>query len=275
MRVLTLENVTFAYDAVDVLRGVSFEVGPGESVALLGPNGVGKTTLTKLIVGLRQPTGGHVVVGDESLRLPPSHVRHPEDLARQVGYVFQHPDQQLFAKTVFDEVAFGPTQLGFPHSEVAESVNDALNLLDLAAFKTHHPYDLPLPMRKLVTIAAAIAQRPSLLILDEPVQGMSRRHVDLVTSVVLGLVDQGATAMVVTHDLDFAVEACERAVVLQDGRVAFDGGMPELATAERQLLRWGLVPPMAAQISAALSLHGSPIRLSDVARRIAERVGLA
>ncbi len=275
MSVLTLQDVDFAYDDVDVLRSVWLEVGRGESLALLGPNGVGKTTLTKLAVGLLRPSRGRVRIADESTLHPSTSTPHPVNVAHLVGYVFQHPDHQLFARTVFEEVAFGPTQLGFPHDDIEESVDGALRSLDLVKVKDQHPYDLPLPMRKLVTIAAAIAHRPKLLILDEPAQGMSRRHVDLVIGAVLRLKDQGLSAMVVTHDLDFAVEVCERAVVLRNGGVAFDGQMTDLVKDGTQLEQWNLVRPMASQISLALSLRGSPFRVSDVAMRIAQRVSRA
>jgi energy-coupling factor transport system ATP-binding protein len=256
---LRLEEVWFGYDDTPVLKGVSLEIAGGEAVALLGRNGVGKTTLTKLVVALLQPRSGVVRAGG---RLTEG--KAPEDVARLVAYVFQHPDQQLFARTVWSEVAFGPKQQGLSPDEARGIVGAALERVGLEAHAEVHPHDLPAAQRKLVTLAAAIAQRPRVLVLDEPTQGLDHAGVDRVTDVIGGLTEDDVAVLAVTHDLAFAAEALERSIVLEDGRVAYDGASRELLLDERKARELGLEVPPAAALGAALGLPGGPMNAGEV-----------
>lgn len=272
MTVLRMENVSFGYDGAQVLHDVSLTVRAGESVALLGPNGVGKTTLTKLIVGLVRPAAGWITVGDGKALRTMSPTEGPESVAHQVGYVFQHPDQQLFARTVRDEVAFGPRQLGFSEEQLRESVDDVVQRLGLWGVRDRHPFDLPLPTRRLVTIASAIVHHPQLLILDEPVQGLDRRHVEIVTHLLSELTKENVASLVVAHDVNFAVEVCDRAVVLHEGQIGYDGPMAELVGELGLLERYRLRQPIAAEVGVRLGLEGRPVRVADVVTGIAQRI---
>jgi energy-coupling factor transporter ATP-binding protein EcfA2 len=256
---LRLEEVWFGYDDTPVLKGVSLEIAGGEAVALLGRNGVGKTTLTKLVVALLQPRSGVVRAGGRI-----TEGKAPEDVARLVAYVFQHPDQQLFARTVWSEVAFGPQQQGLSRDETRGIVGDALERVGLEAYAEVHPYDLPAAQRKLVTLAAAIAQRPRVLVLDEPTQGLDRAGVDRVADIIGGLTEDDVAVLAVTHDLAFVAEALERAIVLEDGRVAYDGASRELVLDEHKARSMGLEVPPAAALSVALGLPGGPVRVREV-----------
>ena len=149
---LRLDGVSFSYGAVQVLADVSLALAPGERVALLGRNGAGKSTLVRLVTGLARPAAGTVWVGDWDTR-----DHSPDVLARRVGSVFQHADQQLFARTLEDDVAFGPRALGFERSDVAGRVARALDALELGAQAREHPYDLPPALRKLAALAGALA----------------------------------------------------------------------------------------------------------------------
>src|SRR5437762_1575691 len=141
------------------LCDVSFEVAAGERVALLGRNGAGKTTLVRLVAGLLHPDAGTVWVGDWD-----TGERAPEQLARRVGSLFQHADQQLFARTVREDVGFGPRALGFPAHEVSRRTEEALEALALGGHATQHPYDLPPALRKLAALAGTLALEPMLLV---------------------------------------------------------------------------------------------------------------
>ena len=254
-----LAGVHFGYDARPVLAGVSLTIAAGESVALLGPNGVGKTTLTRLIVGLLRPRAGAARVGDWNVA-----PRRPDEMARCVGYAFQHADQQLFARTVRDDVAFGPRQLGLG----AKGVDAALAELELTAAADQHPYDLPAPARKLVALAGVFAMRPGVLVLDEPTAGMDLAMRDLVIAAVRRRSERGVTVLMVSHDLAFVAETAERVVVLRDGRVAADRPARELLTDVAALASLGLRPPAAAAVGLALGLAGRPVRASDVTARL-------
>ncbi len=259
MNPLALEDVWFGYGAEPVLRGVSLVIPAGQAVALLGRNGAGKTTLTRLIAALLQPARGAVRVSGRSTR-----GLMPEDLADLVGYVFQHADQQLFSRTVADEVAFAPRQLGRDAGVVQARVDTALEAVGLGARREAHPYDLPPAERKLVALAAALAQEPRILVLDEPTQGMDRTAVSRVTAVVRAFAQAGGAVVAVTHDLGFVAETLERTLVLDAGVIVADAPTRTLVGDGARARALGLVPPVTAQVSAALDLPGAPVRLAEV-----------
>lgn len=267
MTALRFDDVWFGYGPTPVLRGVSLTLKPGETVALLGPNGAGKTTLTKLIVGLLQPNRGGVWVAGRATQ-----GRTPEQLARQVAYVFQHPDQQLFSRSVSSEVAFAPRLRGIHTDELNELVRGALRRTGLESLAEEHPYDLPPALQKLVAIAAALAQQPQLMVLDEPTQGLDRSNVARVTEVVRGLASDGVAVLAVTHDLSFVVEALDRSVVLVDGELVHDGRSRDLVWDETRAAQLGLESPQAALLSSAFDLPGRPVRVDEVARGLVRYV---
>jgi energy-coupling factor transporter ATP-binding protein EcfA2 len=234
-------------------------------VALLGRNGAGKSTLLRLVTGLLHPAAGTVRVGDWDAA-----ARRPDELARRVGSLFQHADQQLFARTVREDVAFGRGSLVF-RAGVASRVARALAGLGLEAVADQHPYDLPPPMRKLAALAGALALEPVLLLLDEPTAGLDRRARTRVTETLAERAAAGAALLVITHDLGFAAETLDRALVLERGRLAADAPLADLLTAGAGLAAWGLAAPPLAELSAALRLPGRPLRAREVAHALAER----
>ena len=252
---LRLEGVSFAYGAEDVLRDVSLEVPAGSSLALLGPNGAGKTTLTRLLVGLRRPRAGRVLVGDWDVA-----AKRPDEMARRVGYVFQHADQQLFARTVAADVAFGPVRLGISR----DVVGAVLEELRLGSVAERHPYDLPAPLRKLVALGGVLAMRPGVLVLDEPTAGLAAAARALVAEALVRRLADGVTVLAVSHDLDFVAEVAGRVVVMERGRVVADRPAAGLLRDEAALAGLGLRPPTPARIGLALGLPGEPVREADV-----------
>jgi energy-coupling factor transport system ATP-binding protein len=262
--VLSCDRVSFAYGGRPVLRDVSCVVAPGEAVAVIGRNGAGKTTLTRLIAGLERARTGTVWVGGRDA------ARHRADeLARRVAVVFQHADQQLFARTVREDVAFGPRALGVPHRETAIRVAAALAELRLDDVAHEHPYDLPAPMRKLAALAGALALAPVLLVLDEPTAGLDRTLRARVANVIRNRRAAGCAVLVVTHDIAFAAETLDRALVLDGGAVAFDGAIAELCRDPVRLRALGLREPPVAALSRTLDLPGRPVRIDDAAPIVA------
>jgi energy-coupling factor transporter ATP-binding protein EcfA2 len=248
------------------VEDVSFAIRAGESVAILGKNGAGKTTMVRLLVALLHPTRGRVMVGGVS-----TSGRAPEDLARQVAYVGQDPDRQLFARTVLEEVTFAPRHLGAASGEARDRARDAMARVGLTAREAVHPYDLAPSERRLVAIAAALAQGAPVLILDEPTRGMDPAWSARVGDVIHQCAAAGKTIVLVTHDLQFMVECCDRALVLAGGRVAADLG----ADAAVRDLAWanalGLRVAAAAALGEALALPGRPVRTADVIAGLAAR----
>jgi energy-coupling factor transporter ATP-binding protein EcfA2 len=263
---LAFEHVSFDYAGRPALMDVSFDIAPGERVALLGRNGAGKSTLLRLVTGLLRVGAGTVRVGDWDAA-----ARRPDQLARRVGSLFQHADQQLFARTVADDVAFGPRVTGIPAPETTERVRRALEGLGLLEVATEHPYDLPPPWRKLAALAGALALEPMLLVLDEPTAGLDRRSRARVAEALAARADGGTALLVVTHDLGFAAETLQRALVLEQGRLARDAALGPFLAEAKPLERLGLVAPPLARLSRALGLAGGPVREAEVARALTQR----
>jgi energy-coupling factor transporter ATP-binding protein EcfA2 len=207
------DAVRAGYGGVEVLHGCTAEVAAGESVVLLGPNGAGKTTLTRLLVGLLRPTAGRVMVGEWDVAC-----RRPDEMARRVGYVFQHADQQLFARTVRDDVAFGPRQLGLGDA----GVDDVIEELRLDEVASRHPYDLPGPLRKLASLAGVLAMRPGVLVLDEPTAGFDGDLRGRYVAAIRRRLDAGVTVIAVTHDLPLVAALAPRELVIEEGRLIAD-----------------------------------------------------
>jgi cobalt/nickel transport system ATP-binding protein len=208
-------DLRFAYPGGVVgLAGVDLRVAHGERVAVLGPNGAGKTTLMLHLNALLVGEGELDVAG---LRVG---VGDPRALRARVGLVFQDPDDQLFMPSVREDVAFGPLNLGCPRAEVEERIAEALATVRMADASDRAPHQLSLGQRRRVAIAAVLAMRPSLLVLDEPSANLDpRTRRELIE--VLDRVER--TMLIVTHDLPLAAALCDRAVVLSAGRIAADG----------------------------------------------------
>ncbi len=259
---LSFDHVAFDYEGPPVLREVSFEIAKGQGVALFGPNGAGKTTLTRLAMGLLGPRGGRVTtVGRTTAGLA------PEDLADVAGYLFQQPEAQLVERTVKSEIAFGPTCLGWEPERIAEATVEVLGELDLQADAETHPYDLPLPRRRLVALASTVVSEPRLLLLDEPTAGLDRQSRQLVMQVIRRRLDQGVAVLAVTHDTGFAIECLERALVLGAVTIEADDATINVLSADDP----NLPLPPATRLARALHFPPEVYRTEDVARALAER----
>lgn len=268
MTVLRFSDVRFSYDSSrEVLGGASFDLLAGEIVALVGENGAGKTTITKLIAALLHPGGGVVEVCGVS-----TVGRVPEDFASSVGYLFQHVDQQLFAKTLMDEVAFGPLRAGKAVAEAREMAGGTLRRVGLYQQRNTHPFDLSPPHRKLVALAAAMVQEPQLYVLDEPIQGLDWGGIGLVAQTMRELAASGAAVLVVTHNMSFVAETVDRVLLVSGGKIAADESVVNVVLSDSSPCRLGLARPQAAELTIALDLPGRPIRHADIVDAIARRL---
>jgi cobalt/nickel transport system ATP-binding protein len=216
-----VEGLRFAYpDGHEALSGLDLRVEPGQRVALLGPNGAGKTTLALHLNGINQPTAGSVRVGDLLVDEPAL----PE-IRRRVGLVFQDADDQLFMPSVGEDVAFGPANHGLRGAELDARVTEALDAVGASPLRGRAPHHLSGGERRRVALATVLAMRPDVLVLDEPTSGLDpagrRELVDVLRHLQI-------TQLVITHDLPFALELCERSVIVDGGRVVADGATPEL-----------------------------------------------
>lgn len=247
---IQIEDLHFSYPSgVDALRGVWLTVDTGEHLAIVGQNGAGKTTLVKHLNGLLRPTSGAVRIGDW----------HTADcsvaqLAARVGYVFQNPDDQLFKGNVYDEVAVGPANLGFPAGRVERLVRDALALLELSDKAGSNPYDLTSTWRKRVAIAAVIAMDTPIIVLDEPTTGQDYRNIRDIAHVIQVLREQGKTVIAISHDIDFVAENFARIVAMGQGQILLDGTAARVFAQEDILGSTYVQPPQLTRLGSRLAL---------------------
>jgi cobalt/nickel transport system ATP-binding protein len=238
---LDVRGLTHAYpDGHQALFGVDLHVHEGERVALLGPNGAGKTTLVLHLNGILTAGAGRVEVSGL-----PVIKQNLNEIRRRVGIVFQDPDDQLFSATVYDDVAFGPRNLGVRGAELGERVQYALEQVGMAEFSRRPPHHLSFGQRRRVAVATVLAMQPDILVLDEPSSNLdpaSRREL----AEILRALD--ITVLMVTHDLPYALELCPRSVVLSGGVIVADGATAdvladdELMVAHRLELPFGFDP---------------------------------
>ncbi len=187
-------------------------------VGIIGRNGSGKTTLVKHMNGLLKPASGRMLVNGE-----PTGDKEPSELAATVGLVFQNPDDQIFSTRVYDEVAFGPRNMGCSETEIKSRVQEVLELVHLDKYQELHPYDLTITERKLLCLASILAIRPSVIVLDEPTTAQDQMGVRQLGQIVSALLASGKTVVTITHDMDFVAEFFDRTVVMRQGEVILDG----------------------------------------------------
>ena len=242
--IVETRNLRHVYpDGTAALQDVSFRIHHGESVAIIGANGAGKSTLLQHLNGYLLPTSGEIRIGDFAL----SKTTLPE-IRRTVGMVFQDPDDQLFMPTVFEDVAFGPMNLGLSGAEVDARVRDSLERVGALHLQEKPPYHLSGGEKKRVAIATVLSMSPDILVMDEPTNGLdpfARRQLMAL------LKDFHHTKIFTSHDLDMVLDLCERTIVLREGKVRADGPTREILQDDPLLAECRLERP--------LSLQGCPI----------------
>ena len=266
---IQLHDVHFAYGARPVLCGVSGQCGPGEVVGLTGPNGAGKTTLTRLLMALEHPGAGRVEIGGRC-----TDGLGPADLADQVGYVFQHAGRQFFSRTVLADVAFGLRQLGWTAARAGAAANAALAEVDATRMAGMHPHDLSPADHKRIALAAALAVDPSVLILDEPTQGMDRPGMLRAAAVIRRRKASGTAVLLVTHDMAMLAECADRVWHLEEGHLVLDAPAPGLLRDPNLLHRHGFTEPAQVAVGRTAVRAGepAPIRLADVVSAVRDRL---
>jgi len=237
--IIEIANLKYRYhDGTEALRGVSLRIAPGECVALLGPNGSGKSTALLHLNGIlpeKFPADGVVKILGE-----PVAPENLEKIRRQVGLVFQDPDDQLFCPTVREDVGFGPQQLGLARAEVLARVEKSLAQVGLASFGSRATHHLSHGEKRRACLAGVLACEPAILILDEPTSDLDPRGRREFKTLLRQI---PATKLIASHDLELAVELCSRAIVLDRGEVVADGPTIELLNNEELMLAHGLECP--------------------------------
>lgn len=247
--IVAADRLAYSYpDGTEALRSVSFTIHHGESVALIGANGAGKSTVLQHLNGSLVPSSGEVRIGDFRITSENLH-----EVRRTVGMVFQEPDDQLFMPTVYDDVAFGPLNLGISVQEADQQVMRALGAVSATHLVRKPPYRLSSGEKKRVAIATVLAMDPAVLVMDEPTAGLdpyARREIMRL------LVAFEHTRIITSHDLDMVAEVCTRVLVMHEGRICADGRPREIFSDTGLLASCRLEPPLSMQACAVCGYGG-------------------
>ncbi len=237
---VSIRGLKFSYpDGTPALERIDLTIEQGESVAVVGPNGAGKSTLLLHLNGILRGAGAISILG------LPMNDKNLREIRRLVGVVFQDPEDQLFLTSVAQDVGFGPANLGLERGEIALRVDQALAAVGMDGSEDRSSHHLSFGQKKRVAVATVLSMRPEILVLDEPTSNLDPKSRRRVVEILRGL---SATKIVVTHDLPVAYELCERAVILDRGRVVADGPAldilsdAELLAAHDLELPFGFVP---------------------------------
>jgi len=236
---IAIQGLRYRYhDGTEALRGVDFEIAPGKCVGLLGPNGSGKSTLLLHLNGILPEK----IAGDGAIRIAGQAIitANLESIRRQVGLLFQDPDDQLFCPTVEEDVAFGPQQLGLSGNELLARVERSLGMVGLSGYGHRATHHLSQGEKRRVCLAGVLACEPTVLVLDEPTSGLDPRGRREFKTLLQGI---PATKLIATHDLEWVVELCSRVIVLDGGLVVADGSTTEILNDEALMVAHGLERP--------------------------------
>ena len=236
---IQINNLHFQYpDGKIALDGIDFSIGEGECVGLIGPNGSGKSTLLLHLNGILPESldgNSSVTIFDRAVDKTSVGV-----IRREVGLLFQDPDDQLFCPTVYDDVAFGPKQFAMNENEIRSMVKNVLEQTDLVGFENRSPHHLSGGEKRRVCLAGVLSCQPKILALDEPTSNLDPRGKRKLKEILKGL---SATKIIATHDLELVVELCSRVIVLDQGQIVAEGATKELLGNEELMLRHGLEKP--------------------------------
>lgn len=248
---LQVKQLHFSYnEQVEVLTGIDLTL-QGESTAIIGQNGAGKTTFVKLLKRLLHPTSGNIYYNGKDLQEYTA-----ANLSKYIGLVFQNPNDQIFKSKVIDEVMFGPLNIGQNESQAMQSAKNALQLVGLESYTDKNPYDLSLAERKMIAIASIIAMDTDVIIFDEPTMGQDYTGKERIKDIIQRLQMKGKLVLCILHDMDFAAEVFERTIIINQGKILLDGHSKEVFAHKDILKQAYLEQPHVMQIANRLGIEG-------------------
>jgi cobalt/nickel transport system ATP-binding protein len=250
-------DVRYRYPgSLEAIKGISFHMRRGEKIALVGPNGAGKSTLLQMFNGMIRPTSGTMLFDNEPIRYDLLSLRR---LRKRVGYVMQNSDRQIIAPTVYQDVAFGPANLGYDEQAIREAVATALSQVGLVGFERRPPHRLSGGEKKRVAIAGVLAMDPDVLVFDEPTSGLDPSGSEDLMELLDELNEDGKTIVISTHDVELVYPWAERAILLADGQIIRED-VPDVAFGNTKYVRMAhLSVPTLLELSAELSKRGFTI----------------
>ncbi|MEL7568493.1 MAG: energy-coupling factor transporter ATPase [Dehalobacterium sp.] len=260
---IEIKNLSFVYMPgtpyeKEALKNINLKFNNGEFIGLIGHTGSGKSTLAQHLNGLLKPTKGKIKVDHMDLWLK----KNPAvDICRKIGLVFQYPEHQLFAETVYEDVAFGPRNLNFSEREIPDLVKHSLERvgIDYPEFKDRSPFALSGGQKRRVAIAGVLAMQPDVLILDEPTAGLDPAGRKEIIKLVSGFYQRGKTVIWISHNMDEIARLVNRLIVMYRGTIFMDGTPQEVFAREKELKEIGLDIPAASSLVRRLKEMGKPV----------------
>lgn len=226
MNIIETRDISYHYpDGTEALDKVNFKAGEGKIVALLGPNGAGKSTLFLHFNGIIRPSSGNIIVNGDEIKYDKKSLMK---VRQKVGIVFQNPDDQLFAPTVVEDVAFGPMNMGLSKDEVEKRVDEALERVGMTEFKKKAPHHLSGGQKKRVAIAGILAMKPKIMVLDEPTSGLDPKGASQILRILYQLNKEGMTIIISTHDVDLVPLYAYEVYIISDGTIIKKGSPQEV-----------------------------------------------
>jgi cobalt/nickel transport system ATP-binding protein len=255
--ILEARDIRYRYPrGMAAIRGISFHIRKKEKIALVGPNGAGKSTLLMMFNGMIRPDSGTMLFDNQPIVYDTASLRV---LRRCVGFVLQNPDRQIIAPTVYQDVAFGPTNLGYSEPEVRETVTLALRHVGLEGFERRPPHQLSGGEKKRVAIAGVLAMDPDLLVFDEPTNGLDPAGSEDMMELLDELNHEGKTIIISTHDVELAYPWADRAILMKDGMILQED-IPEIAFGNPEYIRSAhLSLPTLLELHRELQERGYPV----------------
>ncbi len=250
--VVEVENIHHFYNPqVHALKGVSFEIPERQIVGIIGQNGSGKTTLARHLVGLLKPTNKDSVLKVKGVDIKKLRL---DKIIRMINYVFQNPDDQLFAETIWDEIAFAPRMIDLPEDEVKRLTEEAMKVFDLEAYKDRYIFGLDEDLKTYLSISCILPLKPDILLIDEPTTGLDEQGEVKMMQSLRYLRDQmGKTIVIITHNMKTVGNHCDRVLVMSKGNLILDGTPREVFANEEKLLEADILPPQITRLGQALS----------------------
>ncbi|MEN2983950.1 MAG: energy-coupling factor transporter ATPase [Dictyoglomaceae bacterium] len=272
MSLIFLDNVSFYYLKNTplerlALKEISLSINEGERIGIIGETGSGKSTLIQLFNGLLQPTEGKIYLKGKDIK-----EWSIKEICRIIGLVFQYPEHQLFGETVFEEVAFGPRNIGFKEEEIEDTVKKALDIVGLnyEIIKERSPFSLSGGEKRRVAIASILAMDPEVLVLDEPTANLDPRGKRELMQYLNRWTKKNKTLIIVSHDLDEIIPLIKRVIILHKGKIILDGSIDFLFREKQKLIEIGLDLPQILQIIKILEEKGYPVEGYMTLNEIAE-----
>ncbi|MHA1150246.1 MAG: energy-coupling factor ABC transporter ATP-binding protein [Promethearchaeota archaeon] len=250
--IIMLHDVEYSYlDGTQALKGINLKIFKGELVGIMGKNGAGKTTLIRTLNGLIRPQQGSIYINNENIK-----TKTIAELSKTIGIIFQNPSHQLFSNTLEEELKYSLKNLNLSKDEIEAKVQSILEMFNLKKYKDRSPLNLSGGEMKKLAIASIICRNPEILIFDEPTLGQDSKEIHFFIEFLTGEIKRGKTIIIITHNVEFALNYLPRTILMSDGKIISDGPTKELLLNEFLVTQSSLIAPQIFEFKSALQNIG-------------------